>query len=272
MYEGVPNSPDGTVALLGRRGTSSVRGHHLYTAPTLIRTFMNGGRGPLATTCRLRLQRRRTDQPGGLALVPEVIGGERLPIVDTWWQTGDRRHPDGPRSPASPPPSRVRRRTAARYQRQHRRRQRELALSVPASRAIWSSTSRGGDAARHLGRPGPLQIETYWSRFAEQGWYFAGDGAADDADALGARPRRRRDERVRTPHLHPRSSRRWSAFGGGLRSAVIGAADETTRRASSRSSSCAKEENTGEQLIAELRGAGVDRDRPSQAARDQRRS
>jgi acetyl-CoA synthetase len=33
-----------------------------------------------------------------------------------------------------------------------------------------------GDAARHLGRPGALQVETYWSRFGPK-YYFAGDGA-----------------------------------------------------------------------------------------------
>ena len=40
----------------------------------------------------------------------------------------------------------------------------------------WPSMLRGiwGDPERYK--------ETYWSRFAEQGWYFAGDGARYDAD------------------------------------------------------------------------------------------
>ena len=40
----------------------------------------------------------------------------------------------------------------------------------------WPSMLRGiwGDPERY--------VETYWSRFAEQGWYFAGDSAYYDAD------------------------------------------------------------------------------------------
>jgi acetyl-CoA synthetase len=37
------------------------------------------------------------------------------------------------------------------------------------------------DGARHLGRPRAFK-ETYWSRFAAQGWYFAGDGARYGSD------------------------------------------------------------------------------------------
>ena len=41
----------------------------------------------------------------------------------------------------------------------------------------WPSMLRGiwGDAERYK--------ETYWSRYAEQGWYFAGDGAASTPTA-----------------------------------------------------------------------------------------
>jgi acetyl-CoA synthetase len=40
----------------------------------------------------------------------------------------------------------------------------------------WPSMLRGiwGDTERY--------VETYWSRFAEQGWYFAGDSAYYDRD------------------------------------------------------------------------------------------
>ena len=42
--------------------------------------------------------------------------------------------------------------------------------------APWPAMARGiwGDRERF--------VDTYWSRFAEQGWYFAGDGARYDAD------------------------------------------------------------------------------------------
>ena len=35
------------------------------------------------------------------------IGGERCPIVDTWWQTETGRHHDHARCPGSRPPSRA---------------------------------------------------------------------------------------------------------------------------------------------------------------------
>ena len=71
----------------------------------------------------------------------------------------------------------------------------------------WPSMLRGiwGDPERFK--------ETYWSRYAEQGWYFAGDGARVDSDGniwvLG-----RIDDVMNVsgpPDLHrPRWSRRWS--------------------------------------------------------------
>ena len=62
----------------------------------------------------------------------------------------------------------------------------------------WPAMTRGifGDDARFRA--------TYWERFP--GMYFAGDGARDRRGRrlLAARPRRRRDERLRPPHLDDR--------------------------------------------------------------------
>ena len=65
------------------------------------------------------------------------------------------------------------------------------AVAVDAPAGIW------GDHERF--------VETYWSRFADQGWYFAGDGALwHRRRGLGARPHRRRHERVRAPDIDRR--------------------------------------------------------------------
>ena len=87
MFEGVPNHPDPS------RFWQAIDKHGVnifYTAPTAIRALMREGdapvkRAPVAAPAR---QRRRTDQPGSLALVFRNRGdGQRCPIVDTWWQT-----------------------------------------------------------------------------------------------------------------------------------------------------------------------------------------
>ena len=38
------------------------------------------------------------------------------------------------------------------------------------------------DAAHDLGRRRAVHVDTYWSRFKKQGYYFAGDGAKKDED------------------------------------------------------------------------------------------
>jgi acetyl-CoA synthetase len=84
MYEGAPDWPekDRFWSICERRVTI------FYTAPTAIRAFMKWG--PLAChTISLAFVariRRRADQPRGVDVVSGKIGGNRCPIVDTWWQ------------------------------------------------------------------------------------------------------------------------------------------------------------------------------------------
>jgi acetyl-CoA synthetase len=67
--------------------------HHvtiLYTAPTAIRAFMRwGDNGPQARSASLAASGngRRADQSRAWMWYHKVIGKERCPIVDTWWQT-----------------------------------------------------------------------------------------------------------------------------------------------------------------------------------------
>jgi acetyl-CoA synthetase len=88
MYEGAPNTPDfGRFWSLIERHKVNI----LYTAPTAIRTFIKWGeQWPL----KYDLSSLRVLGTVGEPINPEawiwyhkVIGKERCPIVDTWWQT-----------------------------------------------------------------------------------------------------------------------------------------------------------------------------------------
>jgi acetyl-CoA synthetase len=88
MFEGVPTYPSIS------RFWEVVDKHRvsiLYTAPTAIRSLMQAGEEPVRKTSRQSL---RLLGSVGEPINPEawewyyrVVGGERCPIVDTWWQT-----------------------------------------------------------------------------------------------------------------------------------------------------------------------------------------
>src|SRR5581483_6804841 len=88
MYEGSPDTPDKD------RFWRIVEKHKvtiLYTAPTAIRTFMKWGE---EYPGRCDLSSLRLLGTVGEPINPEAwvwyykfIGGERCPVVDTWWQT-----------------------------------------------------------------------------------------------------------------------------------------------------------------------------------------
>jgi acetyl-CoA synthetase len=88
MFEGVPNYPTTS------RFWEVCDKHQvniIYTAPTAIRALMQGGDGPVKKTSRKSL---RLLGSVGEPINPEawewyyhVVGDDRCPIVDTWWQT-----------------------------------------------------------------------------------------------------------------------------------------------------------------------------------------
>jgi acetyl-CoA synthetase len=88
MFEGVPNYPD--VSRFWRI-IDKYNVNIFYTAPTAIRALMREGEAPVKTTSRASL---RILGSVGEPINPEawlwynrVVGDERCPIVDTWWQT-----------------------------------------------------------------------------------------------------------------------------------------------------------------------------------------
>ena len=88
MFEGVPNYPTNSRfwEVCDKHKVNTI-----YTAPTAIRALMQGGNDPVKKTSRKSLRLLGTV---GEPINPEawewyyhVVGDDRCPIVDTWWQT-----------------------------------------------------------------------------------------------------------------------------------------------------------------------------------------
>jgi acetyl-CoA synthetase len=88
MYEGAPDTP------AEDRFWDIVERHRVtqfYTAPTAIRAFMKWGdqhpRGHDLSSLKVLGTVGEPIQPRAWMWYHQIIGGERCPIVDTWWQT-----------------------------------------------------------------------------------------------------------------------------------------------------------------------------------------
>jgi len=179
IYESTPDTPHkGRWWELVAKHNVSI----LYTAPTAIRTFMKWGDDIPAkhdlSSLRLLGSVGEPINPEAWMWYREVIGGERCPIVDTWWQTetGAIMISPLPGVTATKPGSAMRPLPGISAQVLDDAGQPVkpggggyLALTEP-----WPSMLRGiwGDSQRYR--------DTYWSRFP--GNYFAGDGAKLDED------------------------------------------------------------------------------------------
>ena len=181
IYEGTPDSPTkGRIfEIIEKYGVTI-----LYTAPTLIRTWMKwGDEFPNASdlsSLRLLGSVGEPINPEAWMWYREVIGGNRCPIVDTWWQTetGAIMISPLPGVTATKPGSAM--------------------GAIPGiSAAVIDDNANivgnGGGGYLALTEPWPSMLrgiwgeperyqETYWSRYDEAGYYFAGDGAKLDSD------------------------------------------------------------------------------------------
>jgi acetyl-CoA synthetase len=182
VYEGTPTSPTEHrhFEVIERYGVTIY-----YTAPTLIRTFMKLGRQIAAehdlSSLRLLGSVGEPINPEAWRWYRTVFGADRTPIVDTWWQTetGAIMISPLPGVTATKPGSAM--------------------TPLPGISAkivddegtqLQPGTDHGEQASGYLvlDKPWPSMLrgiwgdperfkETYWSRFADRGWYFAGDGA-----------------------------------------------------------------------------------------------
>src|SRR5207249_338226 len=88
MYEGAPNfpEPDRFWSIIARHKVNI-----FYTAPTAIRTFIKWGeewpKKQDMSSLRLLGTVGEPINPEAWMWYREIIGGNRCPIVDTWWQT-----------------------------------------------------------------------------------------------------------------------------------------------------------------------------------------
>ncbi len=179
MYEGAPNMPhQGRFWEIIDRHKVTI----LYTAPTAIRTFMRWGEDIPA---KFKLNTLRLLGTVGEPINPEAwmwyhraIGHERCPIVDTWWQTetGSIMITPLPGVSVTQPGSATRPFFGVDAAVVNEKGE-ELPPNHGGYLVIkkpWPSMLRGiwGDPQRF--------VDTYWSKFEKQGFYFAGDGARHD--------------------------------------------------------------------------------------------
>jgi len=179
MYEGTPDTPHkGRIfEIIAKYGVTI-----LYTAPTLIRTWMKwGDEFPKAhnlSSLRLLGSVGEPINPEAWMWYREVIGNNNCPIVDTWWQTetGAIMISPLPGVTATKPGSAMRTIPG-------------ISAKVVDDKGNPVPNGHGGFLI--LDQPWPSMLrgvwgederykETYWSRF--KGIYFAGDGAKLDND------------------------------------------------------------------------------------------
>ncbi|MFD5213120.1 acetate--CoA ligase [Microbacterium sp. NPDC058345] len=232
MYEGTPDAPHPGRwwELIEKYGVTI-----FYTAPTAIRSFMKLGR---QIPQKFDLSSLRLLGSVGEPINPEawmwyrqVIGADRTPIVDTWWQTETGAimvsalpgiTAAKPGSAQVPLPG--------------------VAIDVVDDTGVEVGNGNGGLLV--ITEPWPSMLrgiwgdperftETYWEKFQEQGYYFAGDGARldDDGDLwlLG------RVDDVMNVSGHRLSTTEIEsslvAHEATAEAAVVGASDETTGQA-----------------------------------------
>jgi acetyl-CoA synthetase len=179
MYEGVPDYPDQDRwwAIVERYGVDI-----LYTAPTAIRSHMkwgpeHAGKHDLSSI-RLLGTVGEPINPEAWVWYREVIGGDHVPVVDTWWQTETGMilitplpgvTTLKPGSATKPFPG----------------------VDAAVLDEQGNEVGPGGGGYLVLRRPWPAMlrgiykdhdryVETYWSKYP--GVYFAGDGARIDED------------------------------------------------------------------------------------------
>lgn len=179
IYEGTPDFPDqGRWWDLVERYAVTI----FYTAPTAIRTFMKWGeeipKSKDLSSLRLLGSVGEPINPEAWMWYHEFIGGERCPIVDTWWQTETGSimitplpgvTTTKPGSAATPYPG-----IDAVVVDDEGNEVEPGHGGLLVVRSPWPSMLRGihGDPERYK--------EVYWSRF--DGLYFPGDGCKLDEE------------------------------------------------------------------------------------------
>ncbi|HTI41814.1 MAG TPA: acetate--CoA ligase [Vicinamibacterales bacterium] len=181
MYEGAPDWPqkDRFWQIVERYGVTI-----FYTAPTAIRAFMRWGtewpKKRDMSSLRLLGSVGEPINPEAWVWYHRYIGGERCPVVDTWWQTetGAIMITPLPGLTTTKPGSATRAFPGVKAEIKN-----EKGETLPIGGGLltltrpWPSMLRGiyGDPDRY--------VTQYWSKWTSD-IYFAGDGAKLDADGF----------------------------------------------------------------------------------------
>ncbi|MDA8047609.1 MAG: acetate--CoA ligase [Actinomycetota bacterium] len=252
MYEGTPDTPtkDRWWQIVERYKVNI-----LYTAPTTIRTFMKWGddlpAGHDLSSLRLLGSVGEPINPEAWMWYRQHIGGNRCPVVDTWWQTetGGIMISPLPGITSTKPGAAMTALPGITADVVH-----NDGTSVGPGeggllviREPWPGMLRGiwGDDQRYR--------DTYWSRF--EGMYFAGDGAKRDDDGdiwlLG-----RVDDVMNVSGHRISTTEVEHALVGHpavAEAAVVGAADPTTGQAIVAFVTVKGDGPGGEDLVSDLR-------------------
>ncbi|MGC2235213.1 MAG: acetate--CoA ligase [Pyrinomonadaceae bacterium] len=177
MYEGAPNYPDFD------RFWDIIERHKvniLYTAPTAIRAFIKWGEQYPnkhdLSSLRLLGTVGEPINPEAWMWYHKVIGGERCPIIDTWWQTETGGIMISPLPGATPTvPGTATRPFPG------------IIVDIVTKAGVSVPQGEGGYLV--IKKPFPSMLRTIWNddeRYKKQYWseipgvYFAGDGARRD--------------------------------------------------------------------------------------------
>ncbi len=182
LYEGTPDTPHAGrhLEIIERYGVTTY-----YTAPTLIRTLATrfpDGPPPEHDLSSVRLLGSVGEaiNPSAWQWFHDHVGGGRAPVVDTWWQseTGAAMVAPLPGVSARKPGSATRPLPG-------------IAAAVvdddgapvpPGTPGLLVVTRPWPGMARTVWGDPERYRDAYWSRFAHQGWFLAGDGARVDDD------------------------------------------------------------------------------------------
>jgi acetyl-CoA synthetase len=182
FFEGVPNYPDAS------RFWQVVDKHNVsvfYTAPTAIRALMREGNDPVKATSRKSLRLLGTVgepiNPEAWEWYHKVVGEERCPIVDTWWQTETGGHLITPLPGATKlkPGSATRPFFGVQ----------PGLIDTTTNKLIEGNGEASGALVILAPWPGQMRsvygdhqrfVDTYFKTYP--GYYFSGDGARRDAD------------------------------------------------------------------------------------------
>jgi acetyl-CoA synthetase len=180
MYEGAPNHPypNRWWQMIEKYGITI-----LYTSPTAIRGLMRFGE---AWPNRHDLSSLRLLGSVGEPINPEawrwyyrVIGKERCPIMDTWWQTetGGFMITPLPITPLKPGSA-----TKPFFGNEVAVVDEEGNDVPPGEEGMLVLKAPWPGMARTIYKDPERYREVYWEEFKEQGWYKAGDSARIDED------------------------------------------------------------------------------------------